>query len=108
MDQDLKHNLARKSIWIRGLYLLLFAIFCTLAEIILFAVVVVQFLHKLFTRNTNERLLKFGQSLAIYIYQIVQFLNFNSDFRVYPYGPWPRGTLSGTKKPPTNDIKPRN
>ena len=61
----------------RGLYMLLCAFFYAVAELVLYAVVIVQFLLKLFTGETNPRLLKFGQSLATYIYQLVQFLNFN-------------------------------
>lgn len=90
MTDDIKHNIKNSSIWKRGLYMLLCAIFYSIAEVVMFAVVIFQFIHKLFTGETNERLLKLGQSLATYIYQIIQFLNFNSEHLPYPFGGWPR------------------
>ncbi|MDJ0832263.1 MAG: DUF4389 domain-containing protein [Gammaproteobacteria bacterium] len=91
MAEDLKQNIKQSSTWKRGLYMLLFAIFYGIAEVILFAIVLFQFLLKLFTADTNDRLRKLGQSLATYIYQIVQFLAFNSEYHPYPFGAWPKG-----------------
>ena len=91
MSNDVKRNLKQQSTWMRGLYMLLFAFFYTIAETVLFAVIVFQFLFKLFTGDTNDRLLKLGQSLATYAYQVLKFLSFNSDHHPYPFGAWPRG-----------------
>ena len=91
MSDDIKQNLKQQSTWLRGLYMLLFALFYSLAEIVLFAVVIFQFLLKLFTGDTNPRLQKLGQSIATYIYQIIQYLSFNSDYQAYPFGAWPKG-----------------
>lgn len=98
MSEDIKENLKQQSTWVRGLFMLMFAVFYSLAEIVLFAVVVFQFLFKLFTAKTNPRLSKLGQSIATYIYQIIQYLNFNSDYRVYPFGAWPQGEPTELKK----------
>jgi hypothetical protein len=91
MSDELKAHLKERSTWLRGLYMLLFAIFYTIAEVVITAVVVFQFLLALFTGNANERLLKLGQSLGTYVYQILQFLTFNSDYHPYPFGAWPKG-----------------
>jgi hypothetical protein len=53
--------------------------------------VVFQFLFNLFTGKSNPRLLELGQSLATYIYQIIQFLTYNSDYHPYPFNSWPKG-----------------
>jgi hypothetical protein len=98
MTDEIKENLQKQSTWLRGLYMLMFALFYGLAEIVLFAVVIVQFLFELFTGNTNPRLLKLGQGIATYIYQIIQFLTFNSDYKSYPFGAWPKGEPSELKK----------
>ena len=97
MSNDVKENLKSQSTWIRGLYILIFAVFYTIAEIVLFAVIVFQFLLKLFTSETNERLGKLGQGLSTYIYQILQYMNFNSDYQPYPFGAWPKGEPKATK-----------
>lgn len=91
MSNDVKENLKSQSTWKRGLYMLLYAISYTIAEIVLIAVIIFQFLLKLFTGETNERLRKLGQGLSTYIYQILQYMNFNSEYQPYPFGAWPRG-----------------
>ena len=98
MSNEIKENIKQQSTWIRALYMLMFALFYSIAEIVLFAVVVVQFFFKLFTGQTNPRLLMLGQSIATYIYQIIQFLTFNSDYQSFPFGAWPKGKPSELKK----------
>ena len=91
MSNDVKHNLKSQSTWKRGLYMLLYIIFSRIAEIVLGVVVLFQFLLKLFTGETNERLLKLGQGLSTYVYQVFQFLTYNSEYHPYPFGAWPKG-----------------
>ena len=91
MSNDVKQNIKSQSTWIRGLYMILYIIFSRLAEIVLGMVVLFQFLLKLFTGETNDRLLKLGQGISTYLYQVFQFLTFNSEYHPYPFGAWPRG-----------------
>ena len=104
MSSDFKENIKQESTWIRGLYMLMFAIFYSIAELVLFATVVFQFLLKLFTGEYNTRLLKLGQSLATYIYQVLQFLTFNSDYHPYPFGAWPKGEPVVMKKKKIEEV----
>lgn len=91
MDNEIKNNLKNKTTWTRGLYMLLF-IFCNgIAKAVIFAVIFLQFVLTLFTRQPNARLLKLGQGLSTYIYQILQFLTYNSEYHPYPLGAWPKG-----------------
>jgi len=91
MSNEIKNPLKQHAIWLRGLHMLMFSLCYSIAEFVLIAVVVVQFLLVLFTGNNNPRLLKLGQSLATYIYQIIQFLTFNSEYLPYPFAEWPDG-----------------
>jgi hypothetical protein len=91
MSNELKAHLKERRTWLRGLYMLLFVVFYTVAEVLITAVVIFQFLLALFTGSSNERLLKLGQSLSTYVYQILQFLTFNTDYHPYPFGAWPKG-----------------
>ena len=105
MSHDLKDNIKKQSTWMRGLYMLLFTVFYTLAEILLFTIIVFQFVLKLLTGDTNERLRKLGQTMSTYIYQILQFMSFNSEQHPYPFGAWPKGEPKPTgKKTITNDA----
>jgi len=98
MSDEIRQNLKQQSTWLRGLYMLMFALFYGVAEFVLFAVVFFQFLFKLFTGKTNLRLLKLGQGLATYIYQMIQYLTFNSEYKSYPFGAWPKGEPKELKK----------
>ena len=91
MSDDIKENLKSHSTWMRGLYMLLYIIFARIAEMVLGVVIVFQFLLKLFTGETNDRLLKLGQGLSTYIYQTFQYLSFYTEYQPYPFGAWPKG-----------------
>ncbi len=91
MTDQLKQNLRDKKPWLRGLYMLLFSVIYWVAEMVIVAVVLFQFVHVLFNGKSNERLLKLGQSLSTYVYQIMLFLTFNSEAHPYPLGAWPKG-----------------
>ena len=97
MSDDIKENLKSQSTWMRGLYMLLYIIFSRIAELVLGLVIVFQFLLKLFTGETNERLLKLGQGLSTYLYQVFQYLSFNTEYQPYPFGAWPKGEPKSTK-----------
>lgn len=96
MNDEVKQNIRETKTWMRALYMLLFAVIYAVTEVIITAVVVFQFLLVLFTGKTNPRLLKLGQSLSTFIYQILQYLTFNTESQPYPYGEWPSGAPSAT------------
>lgn len=89
MDEDIKNNLKDRSIWLRGLFILLFVIFYNVAEIVLMAVVVVQFGFKLVTGGVNDKLLAFSRSLTRYIYEVFRFITFESETMPFPFSDWP-------------------
>ena len=104
MSDDIKDNIKKQSTWMRGLYMVLFTIFSRIAEVVLFTIVLFQFILKLLTGDTNERLRKLGQGLSTYIYQILQFLSFNSDIHPYPFGAWPKGEPKAAVKPKSSET----
>ena len=103
MESGIKQNVRERKTWLRGLYMLLFLVFYSVAKVIIFAVIAFQFLLALFTGKTNERLIKLGQSLSTYVYQVLMFLTFNSNQHPYPFGAWPKGAPSA--KTATKKIK---
>ena len=78
-----------KSVWLRGLYMLVFLFFLGVAKFVAFVVIIFQFLNVLFTTETNQQLLKFGESLSVYHYQVMMFLTYNSEEHPFPMGDWP-------------------
>lgn len=81
------------SIWTRGLYMLLFLIVGRLTEAVVALVMLVQFILKAATGNTNGNLEKFGDQLGQYIYQIVQFQTFNTEEKPFPFKSWPESSV---------------
>jgi len=87
---DLEHNVTSRETWIRLFFMIVFALLYGLSRLVTAAVIVIQFFHVLFTGNTNEQLKTFGHSLAIYSYEIVDYLTFNTETKPFPLGAdWP-------------------
>ena len=89
MDPLLKDNVTAQTTWLRGLYILLFAVIYSIAEIIVVAVVIFQFLSTLFMGQNNQQLLRLGRSLSDFVRQVLLFVTYNSDEKPFPFGPWP-------------------
>ena len=79
----------RKVTLIRGLFMLLFSIIYSVAEVVLAIVVLLQFSFVLVSRERNYRLLEFGAQVSTFIYQVLRYVTFNSDERPFPFADWP-------------------
>ena len=94
MNDETGKSYKDRSTWVRGLYMLIFMFFMGVAKFVSFVVILFQFLTVLFTAETNERLVSFGQSLSIYQYQLMMYLTYNSEEHPFPMGEWPEGAPS--------------
>ena len=92
MKEEIKQRLQKNETWQRGLYMLFFTFIYGVSKFIIIAVILFQFFTIILTGKTNEQLLKFGQNLSTYLYQITIFLTFNSEQRPFPFSDWPDGT----------------
>ncbi|NOX91440.1 MAG: DUF4389 domain-containing protein [Gammaproteobacteria bacterium] len=89
MDDDLRQNMTASETWLRGLFMLLFVFLLVVARVVTGAVVVIQFLFTVFTGQCNDNLREFGASLAMYVYQALLFVTYNSESKPFPFAPWP-------------------
>lgn len=89
MDENLKSNLLSASHWLRLVFMVLFALILQVAVLVMWVVVIVQFLFSLFAGDANANLRKFGHSLATFIYQTWLFLSYNTEEKPYPFQDWP-------------------
>ncbi|MDT8453398.1 MAG: DUF4389 domain-containing protein [Gammaproteobacteria bacterium] len=92
MSDELKENIKDQGTWMRGLYILMYAVIYSVTEIVIALVVIIQFLFVLITRQANEKLLALGAGLSTYIYQILSYVTFNSDLRPFPFSDFPDNT----------------
>lgn len=99
-------NLRAGDTWIRGLYMLLFVLVYGIAELLVLAVAVFQFVSMLLTRKRNERLLAFGRNLAAFIREIVLFWTYNTETKPYPFAPWPKEPAAGPEAGPEAPSPP--
>jgi hypothetical protein len=91
-------NFINGQTWLRGLFMLLFVLIYGITEVIITAVVVLQFLFVLFTGDKNARLKEFGAHLSTFVYHIVRYWTYNSEEKPFPFAPWPGGEGAASKK----------
>ena len=104
MDDELKQHVRDSGVWMRLLFMLVLAVLYGVAEVVLSAVVVLQFLIVLFTGEKNARLLSLGAGLSTYAYQVFRYLTFNSEQRPFPFSDWP---ADGPLVEATVEARPR-
>ena len=86
----LTNNLKSKTIWMRLFFMLVITLLYSVSRIVVGAVVVMQFFWVLISGETNQKLKSFGQALATYTMQIIQYLTFNTEERPFPFdADWP-------------------
>lgn len=80
---------APRSIWMRGLLMILMALAYQLASTLLFCVAIIQFVLTLVNDTPNARLMAFGRSLGRYQSQNANFVSFASEDLPFPFSDWP-------------------
>jgi len=89
-QSDMEKNVTSRSTWLRLVFMIVFGFLYFLSRIVIAPVVVIQFLYVLLTGETNDQLKRFGHSLAIYSYQIVDYMTFNTEKKPFPFdAAWP-------------------
>ena len=89
INKEQKEHYKTRETWIRGVYILVFVFAYSVAEIVMGAVVFMQFMLLLFTGSKNDKLLVLGQDVSYYIYQVMRYLTFNTDEKPCPFSDWP-------------------
>ena len=106
--ENIKSNLTSSKHWLRLLFMLIFAAVLQIASIVMWVLVIAQFIFSLFTGQDNLQLRKFGHALSIYIFDILKFLTYASEEKPFPFADWPLvddGKLDGE---PFNDKQVNN
>ena len=85
----IKENVKNTDVWLRGLFIVIFAAILYFAFILVWLLVVFQFVTKLVTGDLNRQLADFSTGLLRYISQTLGYITFQSDERPFPFSPWP-------------------
>lgn len=89
MSEGNKSNLADVDLWIRLVYMVIFALLSVLARFAICVVAGIQFLFALLAGAPNSNLRAFGDSLAQWTSQTYRFLCFACEQKPYPFQDWP-------------------
>lgn len=100
MPQSINDALKDGSTWKRIISMLVLGFAYGVAETVLIALVVAQVLFRLVSGNTNEPMKAMGKKVADYIYRILMFLTYNSDYRPFPFSAWSDDANSNVIVPP--------
>lgn len=89
---DIEANIKSRSTWMRLVFMLVLGAIYALSRLVVFSVVVLQFLWALITSEANEKLVRFGHSLAVYTAELIDYLCYYSEERPFPFDrDWPAG-----------------
>lgn len=93
-DKETNEKSIRRDTWLRGGFILIFAFIYAISKIIIWSLVIFQFFSLLITGKLNSHLARFSQSLSVFVYQLLQYVMFNSDEKPFPFADWPASTTS--------------
>ncbi len=82
-------NPAGPDLFVRAMYMLLFALVLWALCWTVWVGAVVQFVLRLVNARPNAELVRLGAVLGRYVRQIVEFLTFATETVPYPLSPWP-------------------
>lgn len=89
MNESSTPTKAPRSIWLRGLIMILMAMAYQLAGTLLFFIAIIQFILALLNDTPNSRLMAFGSSVGRYQAQIADFVSFTVEKPPFPFADWP-------------------
>ena len=89
-ENPIQDNLKSGATWTRALFMLISCVLVSVASVAGSVAVVLGFFWVLITGDVNRQVQQVGQSIALYIYNIIRYLTFNTDVKPFPLGgEWP-------------------
>lgn len=82
---SIKENASRTETWIRGLFIVVFAIIFYILCGVIALLVVIQFITKVITGKLIDDLSDFSPKLTDYAMQILTFITFQTDTKPWPF-----------------------
>lgn len=76
------------NVWLRGVWMVLFAVFFGVAEALLWVLAIVQFLWLLFAKEKNRPIADFGEDMADWVARIARFQTGATEDRPFPFARW--------------------
>lgn len=80
----------RREVWLRGLWMVVFALLFEVAKTLLLVGAVVQFFWLLFAQEKNRPVADFGEDLADWLARVARFQTGTSEDKPFPFARWGR------------------
>lgn len=74
--------------WERIFHMLVLTMAYAIAETVLIALIIGQILFRVASKEANEPMRRLGKQLSDYLYQILLYLSFNSEEKLFPFQAW--------------------
>lgn len=103
-----KENVKNPDVWLRGLFILVFGVILYFTVILVWLVVVFQFITKLLTGELNRQVADFNGGLLRYISLMLGYVTFQSDDKPFPFSPWPEQAATETAPAPRPRARRRS
>ena len=104
-EKNTKEISSSSDIWLRGGFILVFALIYGISKIVIWSLVLFQFVSLLITKETNTQLSRFSKSLSVFVYQLLQYVMFNSEVKPFPFSDWPEAEEKITAGKPVSSKK---
>jgi hypothetical protein len=92
MENEMKEfnqNLQKNKLVMRALFMVFFIVVYSVSKFLVIGFALFQLITILMTEKPNIQVLRFTQGLSLYIYQITQFVTFNTEVKPFPFSVWP-------------------
>lgn len=99
MSNNNKARFGDVDLWIRFVYMVLFALLTALSRLVVCLIALLQFLLVLFSGEDNRNLRSFGNSLSRWTFDTYRFLTFNSEQKPFPFMDWPQDAVPVEQSP---------
>jgi len=94
---DFKDNARNTDTWLRGFFILVFGVIFYFLYILIWLLVIFQFVTKVLTGELNRNLELFSTKMTSYALQILNYITYQSEERPFPFRPFPEGNVEGLR-----------
>lgn len=94
IEKTLKEKLSVKDKWFRVIFMVLFICIQWITKVIVWIILIFQFLYSLFTGKPLKTLIPFSDSLSTYIKEIIAFLTYVTEEKPFPFNHWPESKFA--------------
>jgi len=95
---DIKDNAKNTDTWLRGFFILVFGVIFYFLYILIWLLVIFQFVTKVLTGELNSYLEQFSTKMTSYAMQILNYITYQSEERPFPFSPFQETEEEAPKK----------